>query len=47
MGDLYEVTYVMLKRVWVMAIDGALFLKRKQHVVIEAPLRNVKYQTDA
>ena len=47
MGDLCEVTDVTLKSVWVMALDGALFLNIKQHVVIESPLHNIKHETDA
>ena len=46
-GDLCEVTDVTLKSVWIMALDSTLFLKRKQHVVIESPLYNVKHETDA
>ena len=46
-GDLCEVTDVMHKSAWVMAVDDALFLKRKQHVVIESSLHNVKHETDA
>ena len=45
--DLCEVTDVTLKSVWVMAVDGVLFLKIKQHMVIESPLHNVKHKTDA
>ena len=44
--DLCEVTDVTLKTVWVMDVNGALFFKRKQHVVIESPLHNVKHEPD-
>ena len=46
-GDLCEVTDMRLKSVWVMVVDGALFLKRVHHMVIELKLHNVKHETDA
>ena len=45
--DLCEVNDVTLKNLWVMADDIAVFLKRKDHLVIESPLHNVKHETDA
>ena len=45
-GELCKVTGVMLKSVWVKAIDGWLFLRRKDHMVIEAQQYTVKHRTD-
>ena len=46
-GDLCEVTDVKLKSVWVIDVDGTLFLKKKYRMVIESPLPNAKNETDA
>ena len=45
-GGLCEFTDVTIKSIWVMAVDGVLFLKIKQDVVIEPLLYNVKHETD-
>ena len=46
-GDLFKVTDVMLKSVCVMALDGVLFVKRKQRVVIESLFHIVNRETNA
>ena len=45
-GELCEVTDVRAKCVWVKAYDGAIFLKRKNHVVVESQAHMLKREDE-
>ena len=45
-GELCEVTNMTAKCVWVKAYDGAIFLKRKNHVIVESQAHTLKREDE-